>query len=410
MKTFKQFIEEQKSPSGAEYESIITVGYNQSKPYSLKNAKDKNAFNTVKQFFPDYENEAESLGKTFRGVTKGVMIQYGASKDTTSSLWKQYTGKGKDTPKTDVYTPTHNISLKKKGGGQLMSAASKEAIATVMGALEMTGEKNDEVKKIADDISNNFTKLILDGYIGALVDPSQDKKGQFKDMSDEERKNKIREKIKIDEMHNKLTKDINNVLNKNEVVKQNICYIATTGYQKFPEGSRGIANKLIEFDPKSGKILHNIDTGTPDNISSGIKKMSSATSFYVAFKTGSKNPYSSLRTKTVKFDTMNEVFIETLKKDLNIKKLDESFDNLNEEMIIENLLKRAINKVKDIGGSIKSYFSNFYNKIVEKFKNIINKIIKMGKKAFENLFKFLGIEITNASIKISGVGGGFASK
>ena len=79
-------------------------------------------------------------------------------------------------------------------------------------------------------------------------------------------------------------------------------------------------------------------------------------------------------------------------------------------MIIENLLKRAINKVKDIGGSIKSYFSNFYNKIVEKFKNIINKIIKMGKKAFENLFKFLGIEITNASIKISGVGGGFASK
>ena len=34
----------------------------------------------------------------------------------------------------------------------------------------------------------------------------------------------------------------------------------------------------------------------------------------------------------------------------------------------------------------------------------------MGKKAFENLFKFLGIEITNASIKISGVGGGFASK
>ena len=99
--------------------------------------------------------------------------------------------------------------------------------------------------------------------------------------------------------------------------------------------------------------------------------MSSATSFYVAFKTGSKNPYSSLRTKTVKFDTMNEVFIETLKKDLNIKKLDESFDNLNEEMIIENLLKRAINKVKDIGGSIKSYFSNFYNKIVEKFKYLV---------------------------------------
>ena len=38
MKTFKQFIKEQKSPSGAEYESIITVGYNQSKPYYLKNA------------------------------------------------------------------------------------------------------------------------------------------------------------------------------------------------------------------------------------------------------------------------------------------------------------------------------------------------------------------------------------
>jgi hypothetical protein len=423
MKTFTGFLKESEilkeaAPSGAEYESIITVGYNQGNPpYNLGKAKDKAAFSGVSKFFPEYNKEAQALGKTFRGVTKGTMKQHGASKDTTSALWKKYSGKGKDTPKTDMFTSRHNISLKKKGGSQLMSAAAGEAIATVMGALEMTGKNTKAVKAIADDIENRFTKLMVDGSIEALMDPEKDRKGSFKDMSKTERQKKIKEKIKIDEMHKDLGDSINTILNKHNNVKENIVYIATTGYSKFPEGSRGIANKLIEFDPKSGKLTHDIDTGGPDDMSASIKNMAKATSFYCAFKTSKKNPYSTLRTKTGKFEyyqplpdrTLNELMIDTLLTDLDLYGLDESYKHMTEDMVIENLFKKAIDKVKAIGGSLKDYLSSFFNKIKEGFKRALNGIIKLGKKAFEALLSFLGLEITSAKVRITGVGGIFAS-
>ena len=423
MKSFTGFLKESETlkeaaPSGAEYESIITVGYNQGNPpYNLGKAKDKAAFSGVSKFFPEYNKEAQALGKTFRGVTKGTMKQHGASKDTTSALWKKYSGKSKDTPKTDMFTSRHNISLKKKGGSQLMSAAAGEAIATVMGALEMTGKNSKAVKAIADDIQNRFTKLMVDGSIEALMDPEKDRKGSFKDMSNAERQKKIKEKIKIDKMHKDLGDSINQILGKYNNVKENIVYIATTGYSKFPEGSRGIANKLIEFDPKNGTLTHDIDTGGPDNMSSSIKSMAKATSFYCAFKTSKKNPYSTLRTKTGKFEyyqplpdrTLNELMIDTLLNDLDLYGLDESYKYMTEDLVIENLFKKAIDKVKTIGGSIKDYLSGFFNKIVEGFKKAIAGIIKLGKKAFEALLNFLGLEITDAKIRISGVGGIFAS-
>ena len=228
MKTLKGFLLESKSlqeaaPSGAEYESIITVGYNQGKPpFSLSKAKDKAAFSGVSKFFPKYNKEAEALGNSFRKVTTGVMKQHGASKDTTSSLWKKYSEKSKDTPKTDMFTPKHNISLKKKGGSQLMSAAAGEAVATVMGALEMTGKNTKAVKAIADDIENRFTKLMIDGAITALVDPSKDVKGSFKDMPKAERQKKIKEKIKIDKMHKDLGDSINEILGKIKVETKDV--------------------------------------------------------------------------------------------------------------------------------------------------------------------------------------------
>ena len=60
-------------------------------------------------------------------------------------------------------------------------------------------------------------------------------------------------------------------------------------------------------------------------------------------------------------------------------------------MVIENLFKKAIDKVKAIGGSLKDYLSSFFNKIKEGFKRALNGIIKLGKKAFEALLSFLGL-------------------
>jgi hypothetical protein len=415
MRSFNQYQEylAEAGPTGAEYESIITVGYNQGNPpYSSKKAKDPGAYQTVTKFFPKHNQEAQQLGKTFRGVTRGIMHQHGASKDSTSSLWKKYSGKGKDTPKTDMYTSKHNISLKKKGGSQLMSAAKKESIATIIGALEMAGENRPAIQKITNDIDNNFTRFLIDGSKTSF----KNKEGEFAKMKPREYKAKSDELLDIDKMHNKLSNKINDALQKDNTIKENICYIATTGYKKFPEGSRGIANKLIEFDPKTGAITHNIDPGSPNNISSSMKSMAAATSFYCAFKTSKKNPYSTLRTKTAKFEstqTLNGLIIETLMKDLNVNTqtlLNEGYAFLTEAGIISSLISKGISTLKKIGRSVKGWFSNIISKIAEGAKKVFQKIVSLGKRAFVALFNFLGVILISGSVRISGLAGGFAAK
>ena len=415
MRSFNQYQEylAEAGPTGAEYESIITVGYNQGNPpYSSKKAKDPGAYQTVTKFFPKHNQEAQQLGKTFRGVTRGIMHQHGASKDSTSSLWKKYSGKGKDTPKTDMYTSKHNISLKKKGGSQLMSAAKKESIATIIGALEMAGENRPAIQKITNDIDNNFTRFLIDGSKTSF----KNKEGEFAKMKPREYKAKSDELLDIDKMHKKLSNKINDALQKDNTIKENICYIATTGYKKFPEGSRGIANKLIEFDPKTGAITHNIDPGSPNNISSSMKSMADATSFYCAFKTSKKNPYSTLRTKTAKFEstqTLNGLIIETLMKDLNVNTqtlLNEGYAFLTEAGIISSLISKGISTLKKIGRSVKDWFSNIISKIAEGAKKVFQKIVSLGKRAFVALFNFLGVILISGSVRISGLAGGFAAK
>jgi len=418
MRSFKQFenILTEATPTGADYESIITVGYNQGKPpYSSSKAKDSNAFSSANKFLPKdkeepYNDTAENLGIKLRSITSGKMTQYGASKDKLSPLWNQITGKNVDTPKTDVLTKDR-ISLKKKGGSQLMSASRKEAMATLMGALEMVGE-NKKMSSIIKDIDNNFTK-----FLGKSITSFKDKEGEFADMSATEYKKRSDELLGASQMHTDLSKSINETLQKDNALKQSIVYIATTGYKKFASGSRGIANKLVEFDPAKGIITHNIDTGSPTSISSGIKSMASATTFYCAFKTSKRNPYSTLRTRTGKFEehnpTLNGLIIETLIKDLNVDTqwmLSEGYAFFDDEMIIENLLSKAASSLKSLGRSVKNWFSNIISKIVEGARKVFKQIVNLGKRAFEALSNFLGIEMTSASVRFSGVAGTFANK
>ena len=405
-------------PTGAEYESIIAVGYNQgTPPYSSSKAKDSGAFSTAKKFLPKnkkqpYNETAYKLGQAMKTATSGpTMKQAGGAKEDLTPFWTKITGKSVDTSKTDVITKD-NISLKKKGGSQLMSASKKESMATLTAALEMIGE-NKKISKIIDTIDKKFTK-----FMGKSVTGFKKKEGEFAKLSSADYKEKADELLGIDIIHKDLSDSLSNALDGEKTnIKEAITYIATTGYKKFPKNSDAIADKLIEFDPVKGTITHNITTGSPASISTGIKSMAAKTTYYVNFKTSKKNPYSTLRTSTGKFEehnpTLNGLIIETLMKDLNVDTqslLNEGYAFFTEEKIIEGLLDKAISSLKKIGKSIGNWFSNIVSKIIEGAKKVFDKVKGLGQTAFKVLFDFLGVEMSDAKVRISGIAGGFANK
>ena len=418
MRSFKQhMVITEAGPTGAEYESIIAVGYNQGQPpYSSSKAKDSGAFSTAKKFLPKnkkqpYNDTAYKLGQAMKTATSGVMKQAGGAKEDLTPFWTKITGKGKDTSKTDVITKD-NISLKKKGGSQLMSASKKESMATLTAALEMIGE-NAQISKIIDTIDKKFTK-----FMGKSVTGFKKKEGEFAKLSSADYKEKADKLLEIDIIHKDLSDSLSNALDGEKTnIKEAITYIATTGYKKFPKGSKAIANRLIEFDPVKGIITHNIKTGPPSRMSSSMKSMASATSFYCAFKTSKKNPYSTLRTSTTNFEeynpTLNGLIIETLMKDLNVDNqslLNEGYAFFTEEKIIEGLLDKAKASLQKLGRSVKNWFRNIISKIIEGAKKVFDKVKGLGQKAFKVLFNFLGVEMSDAKVRISGIAGAFANK
>ena len=147
-KVDKENVNPQDTPSGAEWESIISVGFNMRdlkqispipsdfKKYGL----DK--ITIFNKFWPKYNAISLVLGDAFKNAGfLPPMTQTGAGGGKTITLntqWSTWGGKNK-TPKTDMSTKEKKISLKKKGGSQLMSAQKGEAMATFHAALQLMG-------------------------------------------------------------------------------------------------------------------------------------------------------------------------------------------------------------------------------------------------------------------------------
>ena len=113
-----------KGPTGAQWESLIAYHVN-----NLKETPDHDKAAKKVALDPKFDGYQEAAKKIAINCIKdlkltSLMTQHGSSaaKGTLSDLWsnkdKKRTGAGatNTTPKTDMYTDSYNISLKKKGG------------------------------------------------------------------------------------------------------------------------------------------------------------------------------------------------------------------------------------------------------------------------------------------------------
>ena len=446
-KLSKENVNPQKTPSGAQWESLISMGFNlYNSGVSLKGSKsliynknlgiDEKTFGKVIGFWDKYGDVSFKLGQAFSGEGfKPPMTQTGGGGDKEiklNSQWLDWGGKNK-TPKTDMTTAKRKISLKKKGGSQLMSAQKGEAMATFHATLQLMGttEKNKTyIKGVIDKIESDFKTIMLDGTVGDLDNPNSTLR---KDLQKSGQLNKKQQEVanqqKMNEKLSELMEEVFNGKGRGKEVqefhksfKKHFIFEAASGLTKFKAGL-GTASHLVEFT-ENGSISKNYSIGEVNGLGSGqwsigkeIANMANQIDFYVSFKTGSKNPYSALRSKAAKqvkeeyipfkniesMPTLRDLVFETLEEDGTLLLTEENLQ-LDEWALVQ----RAFDKVKRRASKMKgwvedkvkgamNWLKEFVELLLKKVKQALSKIVEMGKKALHALLKFFGFEPKNAS-------------
>ena len=437
-KLSKENVNPQKTPSGAQWESLISMGFNlhTSKvknwgtlSYKKELGIDAETFEKVIGFWPKYGAVSMKLGQAFASEGfQAPMKQTGGGTVTLSSQWSTWGGKNK-TPKTDMTTKERKISLKKKGGSQLMSAQKGEAMATFHAAMELMGtnKKNQKyIQGIVDTVDSKFKTIVMDGTIGDIDNPNSSLRKSMTTGQTKKLKQEVANQQKINESLSELMQEVFNGKGRgkeqqefHKSFKEHFVFEAASGLKKFNAGL-GTASHLVEFT-EQGTISKLHPMGKVDGTGSGswnihkdIITMAGATDFYVSFKTGSKNPYSALRTKAARneqfeFDnledmpTLRDLVFETLEDDGTIL-LTEECQQLNEW----DLVKRAFDKVKKRASKIRGWVQDkakdamdwlkgFIGALYKKVKQVLTKIVAMGKKALHALLKFFGFEPKDAA-------------
>tara|TARA_B100000029_G_scaffold148151_1_gene143330 strand:+ start:778 stop:2475 length:1698 start_codon:yes stop_codon:yes gene_type:complete len=435
----KANVKPSETPTGGEWEGMISIGYNMKRlgeiaPTQTTANKGEYGISAKefkqmkKDFWGKWGESAIQVGNAFYDtLDKSAMTQYGAGSGTLSGDWKNWGGKNA-TPKTDMYLGSgeagQRISLKKKGGSQLMSAAKNETIATFKAAMQLMGDNNNkEVGVLIEDIKEKFQTIDLGGTLKDL----KDKKGfaNPKNMSQKTHDDVMNKVASQEDVNTEIGNQINELLNNNQSLKEYFVFEAASGYTKFGN-TKATADFVIEFDPtKEGKstIAQYREFGDMSGkivVSKDIVNLANKTDFYCSFKTGAKSPYTSLRTKERKEDerksksneqydipTLRNLIIDHIESnELTKTFLPENFEQLDEFALLNRAIQgikrgatRLKSTAKDMYMNLTVRVTEFLKGLYKKVFAVLDKIKKLAGKALHALMRFFGFEIDNATSK-----------
>ena len=244
-----------------------------------------------------------------QGVS-GEAKHMGSGSFSLLSSWSKHGGTDK-TPKTDLMIGKYRISLKKRGGSQLVSGAKGETLSIFYSVAEQLN--------IFDDIKKQFDEYIQQFVFKKKVDRNLTV-GKIK-------KNKSDDEIVIaDQMHKEFTNILNEYFNINELFRREIIRETITGNNKFGNSEASATHVLI-FDGKGNNhILRDV------NDNSFIDSVISKSKIQFSFKSTSSNAFRSISS--------------------NLRIL------VKEDIIDENILKSLFNKLKGFWNKLKHSFFN----------------------------------------------------
>ena len=326
---------------------------------------------------------------------------FGQTKPKISAFWTNTTGKGVDTSKADIKVGKYQCSVKGPKA-QLMSGEQKETRATILAALELSGQSGWLKKQLMEEVDKfvTSTRTVGEELNGRIL-----KQMSVKDVKEYDKE--LLKKKRIDSLKDGNTA-AKKIIDSQEKMKATItstfekafskkslggafAYESMTGYEKFGGHIFG------ESGDKSGQATHMIIW----NYSMDQLRWQKLTPKYAAKISTKMKVRPDLKTNSYSkkvngkkqklgysFYQSLRVSVETIFKETD--KLQESFyyDLIDQSKILSegkltDWIKNTWNKIKE---KIKNMWLWFNKKIME-LKNVANEIINTDVASTLNFFE-----------------------
>jgi hypothetical protein len=379
------------SPAGEDWEALIVVAHNKK--------FEGPEWERAEKFWETYGEAAQKIAKDFKSKLKQKSLkQFGSSRATLSKDWR---GKN-STPKTDIIGNNINISLKKKGGSQVLSGSKEEVISTFFAASRYVSKNETKLlSNFIDMLEKKMKTLYYDGTVTDLKNKVAS--GELKANKDAVVKEYEKMVLDIKE----LTKMLNDEIFNSEKFKLAFTFEAATGTSKF-SSKEAVADTLVGFDADNGIVSKILTVKQIED----AKPIADATKFYFSFKSTGKNPMISLRGQLgegkskKKIPTLSEILVSEFGK-FN-KELGEGIketlmsetSNINELGILNNLTN-FIEKIPGAVKGVKDKFVDIVKNIFEKISQAFDSIKKLGAKIIDGLMEFFGFDIDEEGTSVT---------
>ena len=386
MKSFKQLIETKSKVSATDMEAVIVVAYNG----GYDDAKD--TFGLDKATFDLGKDIALGIVKDIRTNTKASpksMIHFGKGSGTLNPKWFGSNG----TPKTDLYsTDGIAISLKQKGGSQVMSGYKEETLSTFYAAIDMMGENAPkEISVLMKQLEPVLKKITVPGNINTIIKSIKDKtlpKGVKAKVGSSKREldikfNKKEYVAKQNEIIDwkKSMKELNPVFRKffedNKEFRKYFVYEAATGDFKFAPDKYANSNWMVEFDPSTGAsnnvVQLSLGKGKPAPF---IDKLASKVTVRISPKTPTGSKVSAKGTAAT-VGSFRLTVAENASTFAGFMMIEEY--NFNKKLLTEDYLSEA-----KLFQKLTQWLSNLYKRVMSKVKQLM----AQGYAAIMSYFEF----------------------
>ena len=408
----QSYLSEGGSTAGAtEMEEHIVIAYNG----GYENAPD--TYGITLDSYEASKHISELIAKDIQNKTKATpnsMIHFGKGNGKMVNWWK-----GNATPKTDLYsTDGINISLKQRGGSQLMSGLLDETKSTFRAAQEyMDNNAPTEVDQLVNSLGNVLKDISVQGNINSIAKAIKTKVVPKKIIA-KRGTGKAEKMVTINIDKKKYEKEMQGIVDwksemketgkvfkdffeKNYEFKKWFCYEAATGETKFRPDKYANSNWVVEFDKDTGKNNNINPLSTSANVpSSYMESIAKKSNIRISPKTGSGSRVRSDLTSKTSGSLRIDIKDEFLGFKSYHKNNEDTFYNFMETSLQEftsNLLltEETLTELKIIG-AVKQWFKDVSNKLLLKIKELAKRGLKFIMEFFEvviDKIKTTGLEL-----------------